>query len=97
MHIFSDILLQMKQTVKLVHLLLLQSVDSANETYCDDDKSPLFLFRPLHSSHPRPIRAQALDKPTYGSPIYTLRQATTRSTAPAPLLDQLFVSNSIDL
>ena len=95
MHVFSDILLQMKQTVKLVHLLLLQSAGSTNKTYCDKDKSPLFLFRPLHSSHPRPIRAHALDNPKYGSLIYTLRHAMTRSTA--PLLNQLFVSNSSDL
>ena len=52
---------------------------SANETYCDNDKFLLFLFRPLHSLRTRPIRSHAIHKPKYGNPHVAPHYTTLRN------------------
>ena len=59
---------------------LLHSVGSANKTYCDNDKFPLFVFRPLHSLHTRPICSHSLHKPKYGSPIFGKQHVASQYT-----------------
>ena len=70
--------------VLLIQLLrtsvTLYPVGSANKTYCDNEKFPLFLFRPLHSLHTRPIPSHALVKPKYGSPIFGKQHAASHYT-----------------
>ena len=68
--------------VKEIPLLTpeLHSVGSANKTYSDNDKFPLFLFRPLYSLHTRLIRSHALDEPKYGSPIFGKQHAASQYT-----------------
>ena len=68
--------------VKEIPLLTpeLHSVGSANKTYCDNDKFPLLLFRPLHPLHTRLIRSHALDEPKYGSPTFGKQHAASQYT-----------------